>query len=141
MQTGVEVHAQFDDDLVEGVVLLLHLLVVAPALLCLPGLNEVGHALEDLVGPSEVLEDEVFVVNLEEPVIEFVFLSGPMSFLDIFGLFLSNLNFGVEAAFLGFLFVFFPGKADMALFPEERFKVVTWDDLLIAFEGLVGPMD
>lgn len=69
MQTGVEVHAQFDDDLVEGVVFLFHLLVVAPALLCLPGLDEISHALEDLVGPSEVLVDEVFVVYLEEPMV------------------------------------------------------------------------
>lgn len=64
-----------------------------------------------------------------------------MSFLNIFGLFLSNLNFGIEAALLRFLFVFFPGKADVAFFPEERFKVVTWDDLFIALEGLVGPID
>lgn len=115
----IELHSELDQDLVERMILFLHLLMVAAALLGLPSLDEVGHALKDFVSPAKVLEDEVLAVQLEEPMIQFVFLRGPMPLLNVSGLFLPALYFGTEASLLWFFFVLLPGQSDMALFPEQ----------------------
>lgn len=115
----IELHSELDQDLVERMILFLHLLMVAAALLGLPSLDEVGHALKDFVSPAKVLEDEVLAVQLKEPMIQFVFLRGPMPLLNVPGLFLPALYFGTEAPLLWFFFVLLPGQSDMALFPEQ----------------------
>jgi hypothetical protein len=46
------------------VVLFLHFLVVAAALLCLPSAYEIGHCFENLIHPAKVFVNEVFAVNL-----------------------------------------------------------------------------
>ena len=74
--------------------------MVATTLLCLPGLNEVCHAFEYFISPPQVLEYKVFVVQLEEPVVELVLLGGPMTFLDILGLLLGHLHLGVQISLL-----------------------------------------
>lgn len=61
-------------------VLLLHFLVMAAALLCLSGLDEVRHSLEYLISPPEVLLYEVLTVNLQEPVVQLVLFCTPMPF-------------------------------------------------------------
>lgn len=137
-EAGVEVHAQLDEDLVEGVVLLLHLLVVAAALLGLPGLDEVGHALEYFVGPAEVLVHEVLVVQFEEPVVELVLLGGPVPLLNVLGLLLRQLHLRVYIPFLRFLFVFLSGQPNVALLPEQRLEVVARDYLLASLPGFAA---
>ena len=62
-----------------AVVFFLHLLVVAPALLSLPGAHKGSHGLEDLVHPTHVLVQEMMIVNLKEPVISLVLLQSPMT--------------------------------------------------------------
>jgi hypothetical protein len=44
--------------------LLLHFLMVAAALFSLPALDEISHALEDLVSPPKVLHNEMAIVQL-----------------------------------------------------------------------------
>lgn len=112
-------------------VLLLHLLVVAAALLGLPGLDKVSHALEDLVSPAQVLEDEVFAVQLEEPVVQFVLLCRPVPLLDVSCFFLPALHLRTEASLLGLLFVLLPRQPDVALLPKQRLKVVSGDHFFI----------
>jgi len=119
------------------VVLLLHLLVVAPALLCLPGSDEVGHAFEDFVGPAQMLQHEMAVVQFQEPVIQLVFFVRPVSFLYVFGLCLCGVVLEMWVLLLGFLLGLFPGEAYVTLLAEERFEVVAGDDLLVVFQQRV----
>ena len=137
-EAGVEVHAQLDEDLVEGVVLLLHLLVVAAALLGLPSLDEVGHALEYFVGPAQVLVDEVLVVQFKKPVVELVLLGGPVPLLNVLRLLLRQLHLRVNIPFLRFLFVFLSGQPNVALLAEQRLEVVPRDYLLTSLPGFVA---
>ncbi len=64
-------------------IFLLHFLVVTATLLSLASGDEGCHILEDLVCPSEVLEDEVATVDLQEPVIPLVLLHRPVALLDV----------------------------------------------------------
>lgn len=81
-------HSQLEEDLIESMIFFLHFLVMAPALLRLSGLDEYGHALEYFVCPAEVLLDEMTVVYLQEPVVQFILLLSPVPLLDVLGLFL-----------------------------------------------------
>lgn len=92
---------------------------MAPALFGFSGLDEIGHTFEYFICSSEVFIDEMFVVKFEKPVVQFVFFHGPVSFLDIFCLFLGHLYLRIEIPFLGFLFVFLSGESDVAFFTEE----------------------
>lgn len=66
---------QIKKDQTDGVViLLLHLLVMTPALFGLATAHESGHGLEDAVQTSHLSMQEVGVVNLQEPVVAFVLL-------------------------------------------------------------------
>jgi hypothetical protein len=73
------------EDARETSIFFLHFLVMTPALFGLSGLHELLHCFEDLVHPSEVLVEEVLVVELEEPVISLVFICIPVSFLHARG--------------------------------------------------------
>lgn len=69
------VPAEVEEDGTYGVTeLLLHLLVMAAALLGLTRADEGCHGLEDLVHPSHVLMQEMLAMHLQEPVISLVLL-------------------------------------------------------------------
>lgn len=57
-------------DVLHGLVFLLHLLVMAPTLIGLSGVNKCGHQLEDLGGPARVLTLQEGLVGLNEGQIE-----------------------------------------------------------------------
>ena len=129
--------AKVDEDLVEGTVLLLHLLMVTAALLGLPTLHEGSHALEDLVGAAEVAMHEVATVKLEEPVVEFVLVVRPVSLLHVLGLF--AVGFLVCRVLpLGLFLVLFPCQANVTFLAEERVEVVPWNYFLIFFRIAVN---
>lgn len=67
------------NDLQKVAIFFFHFLVMAPALFCLPGADEKGHAFEDLIHPSEVAVDEMAVVYLEKPMISLVLLLQPVT--------------------------------------------------------------
>ena len=56
-------------------ILFFHLLMMTTTLFCLSGANELFHSFEDFIGSSEMALDKMFVVNLKEPMIQFVFLN------------------------------------------------------------------
>ena len=68
----------------EVVVFFLHFLVVAAALLGLPGANKGLHGFEYFVHAAHVPIHKMFVVNLKEPVISFVFLLHPVPPVNVF---------------------------------------------------------
>jgi hypothetical protein len=94
IEGGIEIHPEFDEYMVEIVILLLHLLVVAATLLGLSTLDETSHGLEDLIGSAQVFEDEMAVVYLQEEVILPAFLLTPVALLDVLALPFSDLTFG-----------------------------------------------
>jgi len=67
---------------------------MAAALFRLPCANEKLHGFEDFVCPAHMPVDEMSVMNLKEPMIFLVFLSGPMPSVQVF-------------VFLGSSFAFF----------------------------------
>ena len=66
--------AEIEENLWEDLVLFLHFLVVAAALLCFSGADEFGHAGENAVHAAQAAVHEVGVVDLEEPVVSLVLL-------------------------------------------------------------------
>lgn len=76
--------------------LLLHLLVVAPALLSLSGKDELLHGLENFVHTPHVFVEKVAGIDLEKPMISLIFLGAPVPPLhplsQRFGVFLSLLH-------------------------------------------------
>lgn len=91
----IELHSKLDQYLIERVILLLHFLVVASALFCFSSPDEVGHTFEDFVSAAQVFVDKMFAMELKEPMVKFILLSRPMSFLDVSGFLLSAFCFGV----------------------------------------------
>jgi len=69
----------------ETAVFFLHLLMVAPALLSFPSLNEFFHGLENLVHSPHMFVKEVLTVDLKEPVISLILLVIPMTSLETLG--------------------------------------------------------
>ena len=96
LRRAIEIHPQFEQYLVEGMILFLHFLMMAAALFGLPAADERSHIFKDLIGPPEMLEDEVPTVYLQEPMISLIFLGSPMPFLDILLLLLRRLQFWVR---------------------------------------------
>lgn len=113
----------------ETAVLLLHLLMVAPALLGLSGLDELFHGLEYLVHPPHVLVQEVLAVDFEEPVISLIFLVVPMAPLETLG-----QRFRIFAALLGLLFAFVPGVVGFGLGEGRVRSDVTYGVLVVLVE-------
>jgi hypothetical protein len=66
------------------VIFFLHFLMVASALFCLTSANEGFHCLEDLIHASHMTIDEMFIVDLQEPMIFLVLLQEPMTPVHIF---------------------------------------------------------
>lgn len=58
---------------------------MAPALLGLAAPYEGSHGLEDLIKPPHFFTNEVLVIDLEEPMISFVFLERPVSSPPVLG--------------------------------------------------------
>ena len=75
----VVLESQVFDDGGKVMVLLLHLLVMASALLGLPGADKGLHGLEYLVHPPHVSVHKMFIVNLQEPMVFLVLLQQPVS--------------------------------------------------------------
>lgn len=83
----IVVHAsEIGNDGRKIVVFLLHLLMVAATLFRLPRAYKNFHSLEDLIHPPHVTIHEMRVVNLQEPMILFILLSGPMASIHVFTL-------------------------------------------------------
>ena len=78
-----------------------------------------------------MLQYEMAVVDLQEVMVEFVFFMGPVSLLNIFGLFLHCLIFQGKAALHGLFFVLFFAELDMTFLPEKRLEVVARNDLFL----------
>lgn len=97
---------------------------MTPTLLSLPRLDEVGHGLEYLVGPPQVLQHKVLVVQLQKTMIKFVLLRCPVSLLNILGLRLSGLRLQIHTSFLGLLPVLPFSQSDVALLPEKGLEIV-----------------
>ena len=85
------------ENIQEAAILFLHFLVMASALFSFTRNDKSFHSFEDLVHSSHMLIDKVVGVDLEEPMISFVFFKIPMSSLHAFGqgpgVFLSLLDF------------------------------------------------
>lgn len=65
----------------------LHFLMMAAALLGLATANELLHCFEDFIGSAHVAVDKVLVVELQKPVVSFVFLQRPMPSVNLFRFF------------------------------------------------------
>lgn len=103
--------------------------MMAATLFSLSTFHKISHAFEYFVSPSEMLQDEMTIVDLQEVVVKFIFFMGPMSFLNIFGLFFHCLVFQGKAALHGLFFVLFFTKFDMTFLSKERLEVVSRDYL------------
>ena len=100
--SSVVTQSQSFKNIRETAVLFLHLLMVAPTLLCFPTYDKLLHCFEDFVHPSHVLVEKMVVMNLEEPMIPFVFINIPVSSLHSLG-----GRFWISTFFLGFIFHIF----------------------------------
>lgn len=76
--------SQIENNVRKGVILFLHLLVMASALFSFPGANEKCHSFEDFVQPSHFLADKMIAVNLQKPMISLVLLCGPVALPTVF---------------------------------------------------------
>lgn len=119
--------------------------MMAAALLSLSTFHKISHAFEYFVGPSQVLQYEMTIVDLQEVVVKFVFFMGPMSFLNIFGLFFHCLVFQGKAALHGLFFVLFFTKFDMTFLSKEWLEVISRDylffliiDTIVIICGKIG---
>jgi len=74
----VVVLAQIEEDLSDCMVFFLHFLMVASALLGLPGAYKNGHCLEYFIHPPHMLIQKVMVVNFQEPMVPLVLLKDPV---------------------------------------------------------------
>ena len=118
-------------------VFLLHLLMMTSALLCLSGGDESCHIFEDFISSSKMFMYKMATMNFQKPMISFVFLSSPMSFLYIFFLFLSCLLFNMRTSFFRFLLMFFPSETNMTLLSKKRLKIVSWYNLFLLWVMLI----
>jgi hypothetical protein len=80
---------QLLEDADEVHILLLHFLMVAPALLGLPGADEDLHSLENLVHSPHVPIHKVPIVYLQKPMIFFILVGRPMPPIHIFEILLT----------------------------------------------------
>lgn len=69
------------EDVVEGFVLLLHLLVVAAALIGGPGPDVVAHAPENLIGAPEFVPEEMPFMHRQEGVVHLLFTDVPVAYI------------------------------------------------------------
>lgn len=95
--------SQIKNDAWEWMIFFLHFLVVTSTLFCLPWSYKHGHGFEDFVQSSHLLADEMFVIDLQEPMISLVLFQWPMTFPPI--LFIKNcfrFSFSIFGIFLAF---------------------------------------
>jgi hypothetical protein len=85
--TVVKLHPELQQYLIKVVIFFLHLLMVTPALLCFPCAYEISHALEDFVSPAKIFEDEVSIVDFQEPMVKPILFLRPVPLLRILRLF------------------------------------------------------
>ena len=109
--------------------------MMAAALFGLPAADERSHNFKDLIGPPEMLEDEVPTVYLQEPMISLIFLGSPMPLLDILLLLLRRLQFWVRGSPFRLPSVLLPGQPDLALLSEQRLEVVSRNHPLLRSVG------
>lgn len=138
VESRVEVHTQFDENLIEIVIFFLHLLMVASTLLCLSTFHEISHAFEYFIGPAKMLQNKVTVMNLQKEVVKLALLLTPVSLLDVLGLTIDGLVLGSDCAFGRFLPILFFAELDVAFLAEKGLKVVARDDLFLLLVGGVG---
>lgn len=69
------------------VIFFFHFLVMASALFCLPRANKDFHCLEDLIHAPHMAINEMFIVDLQEPMIFLVLFQEPMTPIHIFVIF------------------------------------------------------
>jgi hypothetical protein len=83
-----------------------------------------------------MLQDEVFVMQLQKPVVFSILLWSPMAFFDIFGLFVGVVWFQtiVFYVFVNELFFVFMKVVDVAFFSEEGLEIVSGLDFLLMSE-------
>ena len=125
LRRAIEIHSQLQQYLVEGMILFLHLLMMTAALLGLPAADERSHIFKDLIGPPEMLEDEVPTVDLQKPMISLIFLGSPVPLLDVLLLLLRRLQFWVRGSLFRLFLVLLPGQPNVALLSEQRLEVVS----------------
>ena len=105
-----------DEDAGEVEIFFLHFLVVATALLCFSATDEYFHGFEDSVGSAHLVVNKVLVVNLEEPMVEFVFLGKPVPVVLGLHFFFSSMLF----------LIFFPDFSDLIGGKNDVFLRFFW---------------
>lgn len=131
----IEIHPQFQQYLVKRVILFLHFLMMTATLLGLPAADECSHIFKDFIGPSEMFEDEVATVYLQEPMISLIFLGSPMPLLDILLLLLRRFQFWMRGSLFRLFLMLLPGQPNVALLSEQRLEVVSRNHLLFSTIG------
>ena len=119
--------------------LLLHLLMVASTLLGLSGNHKFLHCLEDLIHPSHLLVDKMRTMNLQKPMVFFIFFSCPVSSLQTLGKWFWEFSFllGFFIGSFGRLTAFGFGvwwlTCIVACWVDLLLSKQAWEDLIIGW--------
>lgn len=72
----------------------------------------------------------MFVVELQEPVIQFILLRTPVPFLNVLSLSFARFRPGVQLSFLRLFFVLFASQPNVTLLAKQGLEVIAGYDLL-----------